>query len=171
MLVLFPERHGVVLTWDNLWPLIKRTYGSEVDAALRPFRQGIEELQQRMVATPNPEDYYHEIDSEVRVIHGISELPVPEKHDHLDFMSKERLLETVKPRRPSATCCPGSNQIRALTLLQARAFLDHSASCSGTSTGTGLSPDGAIEVLVPNVPLEEIDGVVKVELDVREEDF
>ena len=162
MLVVFPEKQGTIPTWDNLWPLIGEVYGQEVSTILEPFQDEIEALQKKVLKNPNPENDYHEIDPE-GMIQYVKDLPVVEKHAHERFMSKARLLEIAE----KAVTASGEK----ITIWHARAFLDHSVSCNAKFTGTGLSPDGDVEMLVRNVPLAEIEGCIKIPLDVRKEHF
>jgi hypothetical protein len=151
MLVLFPADNGTVATWRNLWALIRETYGPEVDAALQPFRAEIEQL---VTWPPPPDDEsengYAAFDP-AGELRRLSRLPVAVKFDEAGYMTADRLL-AAEPR----------------TLYHARGFLDHSVGCNPRFTGTGLSPDGEVETLVPNVPLSEVAGLVRVPLTITD---
>ena len=56
------------------------------------------------------------------------------------------------------------------TLYHARGFLDHSVGCNARFTGTGLSPDGEVETLVPCVPVNELVGATTVPLTITDEE-
>lgn len=81
----------------------------------------------------------------------LSDLPVAVKYDNPGFMTAGRLLAVGDAGR---------------TLYHARAFLNHTIGCNGRFTGTGLSPDGAVEMMALNTPLADIAGVLRIPLDV-----
>lgn len=152
MLVVFPAENGTIATWKNLWMLIRKTYGSEVDAALRPFRAEIEQL----VTWPPDDDSgngYAAFDP-AGELQRLSDLPVAVKYEQAGFLTAERLL-AADPK----------------TLYHARGFLEHSVGCNCKFTGTGLSPDGEVETLVPCVPLSELVGLVRVPLTITDEEL
>ena len=146
MLVLFPAGSGAVATWGNLWAMIRQHYGHDVDAALAPFRAEIEQL---VTWPPDPSGNGYAAFDPAGVLQRLSDLPVDVKYADPGFLTAERLL-AAEPR----------------TLYHARGFLDHAVGCNPKFTGTGYSPEGQIEYLVPNVPLRDVAGLCRVELEV-----
>lgn len=143
-LVLFPAGSGSVATWENLWRLIGEQFGEQVDAALEPFKAQIEALK-----TWPPDESgngYAAIDP-AGELQRLSDLPVHVKYAHEGFLTAERFL-AASPR----------------TLYHARGFLDHAIGCNAKFLGTGFSPSGDVETLVPNVPLRDVPGVCRIEL-------
>ena len=105
------------------------------------------------------------------MIQYVKDLPDVEKDAHEKFMSKARLLEIAERAAKGSREHAGDHGKEKLTIWHARAFLEHSVSCNARFTGTGLSPDGDVEMLVRNIPLAEIEGCIKIPLDVRREHF
>ena len=170
MLVVFPEKQGTIPTWDNLWPLIVEVYGQEVSSILEPFQGEIEAPQKNMLKKPNPENYYHEIDPE-GMIQYVKDMPAVEKDAHEKFMSMAHLLGIAERAAKASREHAGEHGKEKITIWHARAFLEHSVSCNVRFTGTGLSPDGDVEMLVRNIPLAAIEGRIKIPLDVKKEHF
>eukprot|EP00040_Diaphanoeca_grandis_P033658 m.206509 g.206509 ORF g.206509 m.206509 type:complete len:292 (+) comp32955_c1_seq8:237-1112(+) len=163
MLVVFPSSAGVVVTWENLWRLVKQSYGDEVDRKLHPFKRDIEQLQARIIATtkaraeqslPPLANPYHEIDAD-GVIESVSNLPADVKVTKPNYVSAHHLLT-----------------LKTVTLYHARAFLEHSVGCNARFTGSGFGPDGTtVEMMTANVPLDSIRGLVKIPVVVTEADL
>ena len=145
MLAVFSADNGTVATWDNIWMLVRKAYGTEVDAALKPFRSHIEQLETWSLEDTTGNGYA--AFDPAGELNRLSNLPVEEKHKHPGFLTPERFL-AAEPK----------------TLYHARGFLDHSVGCNARFTGTGLSPDGEVETLVPCVPVNELAGVPTVPL-------
>ena len=129
-LLVFPETIGTVATWRNLWRLIREHFGAEVDAALEPFKAEIEALE--------TSDGYASFDPDGTLLR-VSELAVREKHADPRFLTVERFL--------AAHPC---------TLYHARGFLDHTVGCNPNFLGTGVTPHGMAEMLVPNMWAESM---------------
>jgi hypothetical protein len=142
-LVLFPESDSHRATWDNIAAFIFDQYGDNVGNIVSKYMHLLKE---------NPS--YSKLDIHNRYI-PISWLPVDQKYSHPDFMSAERLLQ----------------QGDAATLLQVRAFFDHSLGCNSKYLGTGLSPNGQPECFVLNRPLSQIPGCVILDLNVTLEEL
>ena len=116
-----------------------------MDAALKPFRSQIEQLETWSLDDGTGSGYA--AFDPAGELKRLSDLPVAEKYKHPGFLTADRFLAT-EPK----------------TLYHARGFLDHTVGCNVQFTGTGLSPDGEVETLVPCIPLKEIVGLVRVPL-------
>jgi hypothetical protein len=145
-LVLFPAGTGSVATWANLWQLIREKVGEKVDNALEPFKDEIEAL--KTWPSDASGNGYAAFDP-AGELQRLSDLPVHVKYAHEGFMTADRFL-AANPR----------------TLYHARGFLDHAIGCNPKFLGTGFSPTGEVETLVPNVPLRAVAGLCRIELDV-----
>lgn len=132
-LVVFPASEGTVATWDGVFDLVAEHFGDHVVSKLEPFRKDIKSMR----------DYSSFPNGGATVIH-IGELPVHEKIAHPEFMSVERLLTVADAD---------------MDVFIARAFFHHSIGCNELFLGTGRNAGGDLEILVPNVPLSQIDGL------------
>jgi hypothetical protein len=104
-LVVFPTTADTtVVTWAGLWGLISRAFGPEIDDALEPFKQQIEQL--------DTSNGYFAIDPE-GTINRLGTLPVVEKYAHPGYLTSDRFLST-----------------KVRTLYHARGFLDHAIGCN-----------------------------------------
>jgi len=145
-LVIFPAGTGSMATWPNLWRLIAEQFGEHVDAALEPFKAEIEALKTWPPHEVSSGNGYASFDP-AGELQRLSDLPVHVKYAHEGFLTAERFL-AASPR----------------TLYHARGFLDHAIGCNAKFLGTGFSPSGEVETLVPNVPLRDVPGVYRIEL-------
>ncbi|CAB9511378.1 expressed unknown protein [Seminavis robusta] len=149
-LVVFPaaDARGVVVTWEALWTLIAQSYGKEIDEAVTPFKQQLEDL--------DTTSGYASVLESGDTITQISNLSVAEKHKHPGFLSATKFLDIPKDER---------------TLYHARGFLDHAVGCNHRFTGTGKSPDGDVEMMTFNKSISDIPGANMIPLQVTKSDL
>ena len=137
-----------VVTWTNLWKLIKVAYGDDIDQALEPFKDDIPNLP--------VSDSVGYLFVEGHEISQIGDLPVDIKHAHPQFRSRDNFLKIPPKER---------------TIYDARAFLHHSVGCNHRFQGNGLSPDGHVEIMTFNKKLKDIPGAELIDLHVTEDDL
>ena len=83
--MVFPAAAGAVnVTWDNLYELVGKAYGSEVLRRLQPHREALKN-------TP-----YEQIDPEDR-FSVVTRLPVEQKYEHPEFLTAERFVALQEP--------------------------------------------------------------------------
>mmetsp|Transcript_14732 Transcript_14732/g.41897 ORF Transcript_14732/g.41897 Transcript_14732/m.41897 type:complete len:257 (+) Transcript_14732:176-946(+) len=150
-LVLFPDSAATLATWENIIAFVEREYPATVFERLRPNLDAVKMADYKRLSQG---------DAKKRGFLEISELPVAVKYGlgdgqkpHPDFITPSRLLA-------------GDGSV-----LEARAFFDHTIGCNQHFTGTGRSPTGQREYFTKNRKISDIDGAVVVDLVVTREEL